>query len=151
MCINYLSDNPMNWSNILKQFVGKQFVSYCRRIVSGFVSIRRFSRASRLKNQYGIFFYWKQFPVIRFNTEFAVSIRCILSSVHIMMIFAIVLHHGYFHQKIHVWVSDKGINEWESPDGKIYDVWEFFVWFLWSISNNDESRRQKEKRESIWF
>ena len=38
--------------------------------------------------------------------------------MHIMMIFANVLHHEYFFQKIHVRVSDKGINEWKSPDVK---------------------------------
>ena len=47
-------------------------------------------------------------------------------------------------------LSKKGINEWESPDGKRYDVWEFFcLIFVKHKSNNDESRRQKEKRESI--
>ena len=38
----------------------------------------------------------------------------------------------------------------ESPDGKICDFWEFFVCliFVKHKSNNSESRRQKEKRES---
>ena len=41
----------------------------------------------------------------------------------------------------------------ESPDGKRYDFWEFFVCliFVKHKSNNSESRRQKEKRESNWF
>ena len=71
--------------------------------------------------------------------------------MHIMMIFANVLHHGYFYQKIHVRVSDKGINDWESPDGKRYDFWKFFVCliFVKHERNNGESRRQKEKPESI--
>ena len=40
------------------------------------------------------FFYWKQFLVIRFSTECAVSIRCIPFSMHITMIFANFLYHG---------------------------------------------------------
>ena len=71
--------------------------------------------------------------------------------MHIMMIFANVLHHEYFFQKIHVRVSDKGINDWKSPDGKRYDFGEFFICliFVKHKSNNGDSRRQKEKQESI--
>ena len=141
----------------LKCYIADSFLSKnlknIKKEKQGFVSLRRFRGASRLKNQYVFFFEWKKFPVILFNTECAVSIRCILSSVHIMMLFANVLHHGYFYQRIPVWVSDKGISEWESPNGKRYDFWEFFLCliFVKHKSNNEESRRPKEKRESIWF
>ena len=67
--------------------------------------------------------------------------------MHTEIIFADVLHQGYFDQKMHVWVSDKGINEWESPDGKICEFWEFFVCltFVKHKSNNGKSKRQKRK------
>ena len=82
--------------------------------------------------------------------ECSVSIRCILSSMHIVMIFANVLQHGYFYQKYMFAYQIQ-----EKMSGRVLtakdDFWEFFVCliFVKHKSNNGESRRQKEKRESI--
>ena len=47
--------------------------------------------------------------------------------------------------KIHVCVSDTGKNEWESPDGKRYDFWEFFVCWIFVKHKSQEGKKKNGK------
>ena len=75
--------------------------------------------------------------------ECSVSIRCILSSMHIVMIFANVLQHGYFYQKymFAYQIQEKMSGRVLMAKDMIFGSF-LFVGFLWSI------RVKKAKRKT---